>query len=57
MSDGRERAVSWDAWLLTDEAKKCLDGTARGQFLQNRLWWAYMAGWEASEAKTKGDAA
>jgi hypothetical protein len=49
--DGRDQGASWEAWLLTEEAKKCMEGSAAGQYLKNRLWWAYMAGWKGAEAR------
>jgi hypothetical protein len=44
-----ESQPNFEAWLLTEEAKGCLEGTVTGQYLKNRLWWAYMAGWNARD--------
>lgn len=35
--------LAWEHWLLTEEARKCLEGKAAGEYLKNRLWWAFMA--------------
>lgn len=43
-------AVAWDEWIDSEEGKKCRDATTLGssayhnQYLQNRLWRAFMAG-------------
>ena len=42
-------AKARDKWLLSDEAKKCCEGQASGQFLRNRLVEAFKAGWDACE--------
>lgn len=44
-------AIAWDAWLLSEEAQQCLAGSASGEYLQNRLWLAFMAGVRAGEGK------
>jgi len=37
-------AKARDEWLLSDEGKRCCFGTATGQYLQNRLELAFLAG-------------
>jgi hypothetical protein len=36
----------FDAWLKTPDGITCCCGTTDGKFLQNRLWYAYMAGFK-----------
>lgn len=40
-------AKARDKWLQSDEGEKCCKGSAAGQYLQNRLKAAFIAGWEA----------
>lgn len=40
-----EMAKARDRWLQGDEGKKCCRDSATGQFLQNRLKAAFIAGW------------
>lgn len=42
-----ELAKARDKWLQSDEGKKCCNGTPTGQYLQNRLEAAFIAGWGA----------
>ena len=37
-------AKARDKWLLSDEGKRCCSDTAQGQYLQNRLELAFIAG-------------
>lgn len=37
-------AIAWDEWLESDEGSRMSSGTTSGQYLYNRLWWAFMAG-------------
>lgn len=37
-------ALARDAWLESDEGKRCLDGDAAGRFLRNRLEAAFVSG-------------
>lgn len=39
-------AIAWNKWLESEEGFKCQEGNANGQYLQNRLWHAFMAGYE-----------
>jgi hypothetical protein len=41
-----------DAWLESKEGRGCLAGTPTGQYLQNRLERAFMAGVRAAEKLT-----
>lgn len=47
LMSGREQAKARDKWLESDEGKKCLAGTATGQYLENRLHLAFIAGMQA----------
>ena len=50
-----ELAKARDKWLNSEEGKKCCEGTTAGQYLQNRLELAFIAGWDAREkAPLKG---
>jgi len=42
-----EDAIAWTRWLESDEGRRCTWANASGQFLENRLWRAFMAGCEA----------
>ena len=44
-------AIAWRAWLDSDEGAKCRKGEAGGQYLENRLWIAFMAGRRPVERK------
>lgn len=48
-------AVAFDAWLRTPEGITCACGLSEGKYLQNRLWYAFMAGYSArtSEGEPK----
>lgn len=37
-------AVAWNKWIQSEEGKSCLCDTASGQYLENRLWKAFVAG-------------
>lgn len=37
----------WDEFLASDEGKKCLEGSATGVYLKNRLWRAFKVGFDA----------
>lgn len=52
-----EFAKSWAEWLKTDMAQKCLDGAASGEFLKNRLWYAFSAGYDARKNEVPPPAA
>jgi hypothetical protein len=47
-------AKARDKWLESKEGSECCAGTATGQYLRNRLEWAFIAGWDAREAEQKG---
>ena len=44
-----ELAKARDKWLGSKDGKECCGGTTRGQYLQNRLERAFIAGWDACE--------
>lgn len=44
-------AVARDEWLASEEGRTCCDGTAHGQYLENRLVMAFIAGWDAAVAE------
>jgi len=46
-------AFARDMWLESPTGKKCLDGTAQGKYLEHRLEYAFMAGWNACEENEK----
>lgn len=50
MMSARARAVK--AWLESDEGIRCAAGPAEGQYLKNRLWRAFLAGFSSAEALT-----
>lgn len=35
---------SWVKWYSSEEGKQCRQGTTSGEYLENRLWRAFMAG-------------
>jgi len=45
--DGRELSQKWNEWTESEEGQSAMRGTAEGQYLQNRLWLAFMAGAKA----------
>jgi len=47
-------AKARDRWLQSDEGKRCLKGKTSGQYLENRLRLAFIAGWDACEQALKG---
>ena len=42
-------AKARDCWLASDEGKKMCQGSTEGQYLENRLRAAFIAGWVAGE--------
>jgi hypothetical protein len=36
--------IAWRAWLNSEDGKNCRAGVAHGEYLKNRLWFAFMAG-------------
>lgn len=36
--------IKWYKWKSSEEGKRCLIGSAAGEYLENRLWFAFMAG-------------
>lgn len=48
-----ELAKARDKWLLSDAGEKCCQGQAKGQYLQNRLVKAFLAGAKFSSERAK----
>lgn len=46
-SEGRSIAKARDKWLKSEEGKNYCKGSTSGQYLQNRLELAFIAGWDA----------
>jgi len=46
-------AKARDKWLLSVEGKKCCEGTTSGQYLENRIRRAFIAGWSSLELLKK----
>jgi len=46
-------AKARDKWLFSEEGKRCLEGKTSGQYLENRLRLAFIAGWNACEKRSK----
>jgi hypothetical protein len=46
-------ALARDQWLESDEGKKCGEGMTSGKYLENRLFYAFVAGWNAREKQEK----
>lgn len=46
-------AKARDKWLLSDNGKECCEGQTSGQYLQNRLEKAFIAGYNAVEEQIK----
>ena len=42
-------ALARDQWLLSDEGKRCCEGSASGIYLENRLVRAFLAGMKTQE--------
>lgn len=49
-NDGSIQAKLWKEWLSSPSGKKCAAGTTDGKYLENRLWHAFTAGYEAAIA-------
>jgi hypothetical protein len=49
MSDLRnDLAKARDIWLDSDEGIRCIEGSATGRYLQNRVEHAFVSGWNAN---------
>jgi hypothetical protein len=44
-----EQAKAWRDWLDSDEGNACRHLHAEGHYLENRLWYAFNAGFKAAE--------
>lgn len=47
---GREQAKARDAWLNSEEGRRCRAGIISGQYLEKRLKFAFIAGVDAALA-------
>lgn len=47
------KAIAFDEWLRTPEGITCTCGRTDGEYLQNRLWYAFMAGYSARETSSE----
>jgi hypothetical protein len=45
---------AWQKWLNSTEGQDCLLPGASGQYLENRLWKAFMAGTAVRRERGKG---
>lgn len=52
-TEGQLQAQAWITWLETKQAKICTQDYAKGPYLENRLWAAFMAGYEAARTAPK----
>jgi len=50
---GGQKKGPWYEWLNSPEGKGCADGTTHGQWLENRLWYAFVAGMKAGWAQAE----
>ena len=50
-----ELAKARDEWFESEDGKKCSEGQASGQYLNNRLERAFIAGWDAHKKIPKGN--
>jgi hypothetical protein len=48
-----EISAAWESWLRSESGERCLDGCAMGEYLRNRLWYAFMAGVDVGLAGTR----
>jgi len=42
-------AIARDKWLASKDGQECTNGTTWGQYLENRLVRAFLAGWDAAK--------
>lgn len=42
-----------DKWFNSIEGRKCLAGKTEGKYLKNRLWLAFIAGWNMANENLK----
>lgn len=54
-AEGKRIAAEWRKWRDSDEGSACLEGATSGLFLENRLWYAFMAGQTEGTAWSGGD--
>ena len=39
----------WEEWLRSEEGIDCSEGKTEGEYLKNRLWRAFMSGFDAGK--------
>jgi len=44
-------AIALDEWNESEEGQGCREGTTYGDYLRNRLYRAFMAGWNARDSR------
>ena len=44
-------AIALDEWIESEEGQTCSEGTTYGDYLRNRLYRAFMAGWNARDSR------
>jgi hypothetical protein len=52
-SVGAHEAKAARTWLDSDEGQRCTHGMPRGEYLRNRLWRAFNAGFDAGREYTQ----
>lgn len=50
----RRVAQAWDAWITSEKGEECMAEGAYGEYLRNRLWWAFMAGADSVQRQGGG---
>jgi len=53
MMDIKEINEAWAIWRKSAEGQTCRSGSANGEYLDNRLWFAFMAGIESVIRRVK----
>jgi stress response protein SCP2 len=51
---GDRQVKAWEDWLATPIGQQCVAGEASGAYLENRIWRAFIAGYEYAEQIRKG---
>jgi hypothetical protein len=49
MTEGEKFKAALEEWMSSPEGAKCRAGEASGFYLENRLYRAFDAGWEAAK--------
>lgn len=53
MTEGERCAAKLKRWQESEEGQRCAAGQASGEYLQNRLYYAYFAGWSDAKLDSK----